>query len=707
MHTKKNISPQLYWLVHPLALALYVFLILLYFIPDYFQKYEADVVSSKASAYTNVYHEDLNNDNVDEQLITAYNEGNVAKFLFRTIDGRTINQWNFRGKWLGKHHEVIGDYNNDNLKEVYFLTIDNDSLFLSIIEPFAKQELVIKDRYISEVGKFSEGDVYASFVDGKLIDVNDDGLAEYVFIIYAGYSKYPRKVFVYDIYNNELESSPESAAGLSIGAHFLDVNNDGIEEVCGKVTAHENIHYPMPYSDSSAWLMVFDLKDSIDFLFPPIEFKTGIGSEVYTVPFNIGGQGYLASTFTDRSLNPRNNYLQLKLYNTNGNLIKKASYPSTDINRLFFHNNGNNRGKWFYLFDNAGNIYYTDTTLRLSIHFENQIQPFFLNPFDNVNLDLDEDGLYESVFITSSKNVGVFIYSSDMNDAVYLDLPELNQSSNRRLHFKKPSLENPSNLIFNSHDRTVYIRYAKNPIFVWKYPLYTVLYLFLFLIFWLLQKVQRAVVASRYETEKQLLQQQMALSKKQMEPHFMLNTVNNIGYLFLKEDKKKAMFYLGKFAALMRRGLMNVDKIATSLEEELEFVEDYLVLQKQLMDGELNYEIKLEENIEEDKIQIPHSLIYTFAENAIKHGLRPKIDNRILSIQVSKVDHHTKISITDNGVGRAKSKELNTTDTGKGMEIVKTIIAGYNQLHGGNISYSVEDVLEDSDVKGTLVEIWV
>jgi LytS/YehU family sensor histidine kinase len=95
-------------------------------------------------------------------------------------------------------------------------------------------------------------------------------------------------------------------------------------------------------------------------------------------------------------------------------------------------------------------------------------------------------------------------------------------------------------------------------------------------------------------------------------------------------------------------------------------------------------------------------------ENAIKHGLRPKVKDRKLEVRVEHEDTRTKITIKDNGIGRQKSKEFNTTDTGKGMEIIKTIIKGYNQLHGGNISYTGEDVLdEEGEVVGTQVDVWV
>lgn len=708
MFSKPKFAPQVYWLVHPLALAFYVFLIMLYFLPDYFEKYELELISSRMGTFTHEQYSDLNNNGHEEYLITAYNAGTVPKVLLHDHHGKTINQWNFKGKWLENRLDLIGDYDNNKSKEIYCLTYSKDSIFLNIVEPFNQKETVRRSRFIDWVGIYNHDKMYINFVDGKLIDTNDDGFKEYVFILYAGFSKFPRKVYVYDIKNDKLQRSQESAAGISVNCFFQDINNDGIDEVCGKVTAHENIHYPMPYTDSSSWVMVFNLKGKVDFLFPPIEEKTGIGSEIVTMPFRFDDTSYFVSTFFNRSAKTGNDSIKLKLFDIFGNFLHTKSYFSEAQPELSFLSTPNLHDNIFYMYDLKGNIYKSDTSLILDEHFiMEENEKLSINLYQDYHIDINQDSKDEYILMAQKLNQGLIIYSSELKDAIYIDLPSLNGSSDWKIFSKGPTKEDPSNIIVNGSKRIVKLRYSKNQSYIWEYPIYIAFYLFLFLLFWLLQKVQLYFAKKSFEIEKQLMQQQMALSKKQMEPHFMLNTVNNIGYLFIKEDKKKAMFYLGKFAALMRRGLMNVDKIATSLEEELEFVEDYLVLQKQLMDGGLDYKISLEENIEEDKIQIPHSLIYTFVENAIKHGLRPKKSGRRLRIQVSKEQEKVKIAIQDNGVGRQKSKELKTTDTGKGMEIVMTIIAGYNQLHGGNISYLVEDVLEDGDVKGTIVVIWV
>lgn len=708
MLSKPKFAPQVYWLVHPLVLALYIFLILLYFVPDYFQKYTIEIIDQKRISGTIFHYQDLNNNGYEEKLWVGSNSGINASIQARNYDETIINQWAFRGHWLMNNKIIFGDFNHNDFSESYCMTIDRDSIFLHIIEMAKPDGIRINNRFISKGGMFHTDKSDVRFVGAKVYDTNHDGYDDYVFVLYGGYSNFPRNVFVYDIYNDTLIRSPESASGLFSSVYFFDFNEDGVEEVCGYSAAHENIHYDMPYTDSSSWVMVFNPADNLDFLFKPIEFKSGIGSVISNVPFSIKGKKYMGSSFfKSASISDTSHYF-IRIISPNGKVINQRRLAVKEFGNLLFVNPFN-PSENIYLRDERGLVYKTDTSLkfkpkRSNLEFKRLKRPTHYDYFD-----IDDDGENEVIFLDpSDSNYKIYIYESDMTLATTINIDYKESPQYGRFSLRKTAHKDLPILVYQNEDSAFFFDYLKNPYYHLKYPIYISVYLLIFFIFWGLQKVQLYFAKKSFETEKQLMTQQLALSKKQMEPHFMLNTVNNIGYLFMQEDKKKAMYYLGKFAALMRRGLMNVDKTSTSLEEEIEFVEDYLVLQKQLMDGELDYEILTEGNIEVDKIQLPHSLIYTFTENAIKHGLRPKEKDRKIHLKISNEQNRIKIVIQDNGVGRKRSKELKTTDTGQGMLILKSIIEGYNKLHGGDISYRVEDVLEDSGmVSGTLVEIWV
>jgi len=704
--SKFKFSSNIYWLIHPATIALYFFIIILFFTPNYFEKYQAEILETEYGK--NMYYKDLDGDEITERVFFHLNKGIQATGVsFLTVDKFSINQWNIKGKLTYQPKAFFGDYNNNHFNEIYLITTKDDSLFLNINELLLANGLEVTSRFIvkTKLQASKKNDVIP--IKGVLMDINKDGNKEFVFTLFGGYSKYPRNTYAYYIKEDSLVSSSYSGAGFLSEMQYMDLNNDGVPEITGNIYASENIHDQRPYNDSSAWLMVIDPK-KMDFLFPPIECAGGIASSVSPFFYHIKGEKYIVASFFPTHQQQDDNAYNLKIFDSKGLLIKEKIINNDTYQQLYFLPQRDTNDPFLYLLDRNGHFYRSDIDLNISLIQEN---PFNTEETSsNINLiDLDGDGKKEVLFF-SHKPVPdkLIIYRSDLKDPVLLALPLSKRILSFNFSIKKTSPDSHPILVLQADDNIYHIKYGESEYHWLKYPVYLMVYLLLFLVFWLLQKAQYSIAKRRFDIEKQMMQQQLAISKKQMEPHFMLNTLNNIGYLFMKEDKKKAMYYFGKLAALMRRGLMNADKTTTSLEEEIEFVEDYLILQKQLMDGKLNYNITIDETIEDDLIQIPHSLLYTFTENAIKHGLRPKENNRKLTINITKEQQKIKISISDNGIGRQKSKELGTTDTGKGMQIVDTIILGYNKLYGGDISYQIADLLGDDGAGlGTEVVVWV
>ena len=193
--------------------------------------------------------------------------------------------------------------------------------------------------------------------------------------------------------------------------------------------------------------------------------------------------------------------------------------------------------------------------------------------------------------------------------------------------------------------------------------------------------------------------------RNQLDPHFALNILNAIQSLFYQKDFDKAKLLLSRYGKLNRAALQNAEKIAINLEDELDFVENFLALEKFRFEERFDYFIKVDKSLEVEEIQIPRMLIHTFAENAIKHGLFPKGEGGVLKINIHKKENRLLISIEDNGIGRAKSQELKTTNNGKGLNIIQEIVKLYNKLQKTEISVQTIDLFEENKALGTRVEI--
>jgi LytS/YehU family sensor histidine kinase len=153
---------------------------------------------------------------------------------------------------------------------------------------------------------------------------------------------------------------------------------------------------------------------------------------------------------------------------------------------------------------------------------------------------------------------------------------------------------------------------------------------------------------------------QLSALKAQMNPHFIFNVLNSIQEIILLNDKKEANIYLGKFADLMRLILDQSNKVAISLDDEIRSLKLYLELEALRFEENFKYEIKVADMLYTYNIDIPAMLIQPYLENAIKHGLMHKHGEKTVALSFSLFNENTLLCvITDNGIGRKRSSEIN------------------------------------------------
>ncbi len=220
--------------------------------------------------------------------------------------------------------------------------------------------------------------------------------------------------------------------------------------------------------------------------------------------------------------------------------------------------------------------------------------------------------------------------------------------------------------------------------------------------------------AEQKERAKQL--SELKAIRSQMNPHFIFNALNSIQDFILLSEKENASLYLGKFATLMRGFLDSSSKSRISLDKELPLLKSYIELEGLRLGEEFSYEINFN-GIDEDgldEIEVPPLLIQPYLENAFKHGLLHKKGDKKLTLDFSKVqkqnNNFLQLKITDNGVGRQKSSEINarkakthqsfsTQATSERLELLKN-----QSLSNKNIEVEIND-LKDEHGNATGTEI--
>jgi LytS/YehU family sensor histidine kinase len=212
----------------------------------------------------------------------------------------------------------------------------------------------------------------------------------------------------------------------------------------------------------------------------------------------------------------------------------------------------------------------------------------------------------------------------------------------------------------------------------------------------------------RSNKQQQLANNLLALKslRSQMNPHFIFNALNSVNNYIAKNDERSANQYLSEFSTLMRAVLENSEEDFISLSRELELIKLYVKLEHSRFIEKFDYIINIDEQIDAEAFQIPPMLLQPYIENAIWHGLRYKEEKGTLSIElVQKETDLIEIRITDNGIGRKKSKELKTknqkTRNSKGMGNIRKRIAILNSMYKDKVSVSVKDL--NKDATGTQV----
>lgn len=166
-----------------------------------------------------------------------------------------------------------------------------------------------------------------------------------------------------------------------------------------------------------------------------------------------------------------------------------------------------------------------------------------------------------------------------------------------------------------------------------------------------IQKNEKEKMNAIYE--RNLAQSEILVTRLQVNPHFLFNSLNAIMYLIQSEQNLKAIKYLKIFSRYTRMVLETSTQHVISLQEELKLTSYYLMLEENRFEDGFTFQIEGDDSSEINDAVIPPLLLQPFIENAIWHGLLPSTsDKKLLLIKIIPDSENLQIIIEDNGVGR-------------------------------------------------------
>ncbi len=200
---------------------------------------------------------------------------------------------------------------------------------------------------------------------------------------------------------------------------------------------------------------------------------------------------------------------------------------------------------------------------------------------------------------------------------------------------------------------------------------------------WEEKKIQEILAREKIRTlstEKQLAQAQLRLLQAQIEPHFLFNTLANVVSL-IEPAPAKAQLMLENFIAYLRASLAASRTVQGTMEQEQRLLKHYLDLLQIRMGERLQFTLDVDPSLSGEPIA--PMLLQPIVENAIRHGLEPKVEGGFVHVTARRSGSRIHIIVQDNGLG-FQPKET----SGIGLENLRQRL---DVLYSGQARLQIED----------------
>jgi len=196
--------------------------------------------------------------------------------------------------------------------------------------------------------------------------------------------------------------------------------------------------------------------------------------------------------------------------------------------------------------------------------------------------------------------------------------------------------------------------------------------------------LRRSVLFRRENEEKEKLQKEMELNylKDQVNPHFLFNSLNSI-YALSRQQSPETPDVVMQLSELMRYQLESSKKDTVLLKEELEFIENYLLLEEKRLSKRCTIEFSIKGDLL--NLRIAPMLLIPFVENAVKHGAQSTNEQSKIDISVAVKNTNLYFNVTNSKpsiVSESKRK-------GMGLENVRRRL---NLLYPNSHALKIDDI---------------
>ena len=205
------------------------------------------------------------------------------------------------------------------------------------------------------------------------------------------------------------------------------------------------------------------------------------------------------------------------------------------------------------------------------------------------------------------------------------------------------------------------------------------------------------------KSKQKIMETEQRLNRARINPHFFFNALTSLQTFALQgNDGKSIAGNLSRFSHIMRETLESTYKEYVTIEQETDFLNEYLELQKIRFPQKFTYEINTDKKIEPDELLIPAMILQPFVENSIEHGFTGIDYAGHISISFDIEGNDLKIEILDNGKGLQVIAKEGTAHISRASQIITDRIYLLNMKLKSKAAYRIDD---NKNEKGVTVSI--
>lgn len=216
----------------------------------------------------------------------------------------------------------------------------------------------------------------------------------------------------------------------------------------------------------------------------------------------------------------------------------------------------------------------------------------------------------------------------------------------------------------------------------------------------LLTRIEELLTTVQREQE-QRRETQIQLLQAQINPHFLFNTLNTLRYLAILNEDKPVSEGINALAKLLRNTIVDSNEMV-SVQEEIENVKNYIIIQK-LRYGDLFETVyNIDDNIKRKKIL--KFLLQPIVENSILHAFEEDREHQILTIRAREKNGYLCIEIGDNGKGFCVDE---TVSSNKKLSSIgmKNIQERIQLMYGDTYSMTVKSVINVGTITSLMLPL--